>query len=159
MERYSMFLDRKNQYCENDYITKCNLQIQCNPYQITNVIFTELEQKISQFIWKRKRPWIAKAVLRKKNGAGGINLPDFRLYCKVTVINTVWYKNSTGTKTLLAQKQNYKPREQDRRSRNKPMHLWVPFFNRGKNIQWSKDSLFNKWCLENWTAICKQMKL
>ena len=76
MDRYSMFLGRNNQYCENDYTTKCNLQSQCNPYQITNGIFTELEQKISQFIWKYKRPGIAKAVLRKKNGAGGINLPD-----------------------------------------------------------------------------------
>ena len=49
-----MFLGWKNQFCENDYTTKCNLQIQCDPYQITNV--TELEQKISQLIWKQKRP-------------------------------------------------------------------------------------------------------
>ena len=45
MERYSMFLGRKNQYCENDYTTKCNLQIQCDPYQITNGFFIELEPK------------------------------------------------------------------------------------------------------------------
>ena len=113
--------------------------------------FTELEQKISQFIWKHRRHQITKAVLRKKNGAGAIYLPDFRLYYKATVIKTAWYWHK---------KQKYRPMEQDRKPRNKPMHLWVPiFYKRGKNIQWGKDSLLNKWCWENWPAICKRMKL
>ena len=62
------------------------------PIKLQMAFFTELGQKISQFLWKYKRPQIGKAVLRKKNGAGGINLPDFRLYYTVTVIKTVWWQ-------------------------------------------------------------------
>ena len=113
-----MFLGGKNQYCENDYTIKHNLQIQCNPYQISNGIFTELEQKLSQFLWKHRRPQIAKAVLRKKNGAGGIDLPtsDFA--------TSYIHQDSM----VLAQKQKYRPMEKDRNAKNKPMHLCVPYF-------------------------------
>ena len=83
--------------------------------------------------------------MRKKNGTGGINLSDFRLCYKATVIKTVWYWHKN---------KNIDELEQDRKPRDKPMHLWVYliFDKRGKNIQWGKDSLVNKW--ENWTATC-----
>ena len=138
-----MFLgrkNRKNQYCENDYTTKSNLQIQCNPYQINNGIFHRTRTKIPHFIWKHKRPRIAKSVLRKKNGAGGINLSGFRLYYRAAV-NNIDQWNKTESPEI-----------------NPWTYGYLIFYKRGKNIQWGKGSLFNKWCWENWTATCKRMK-
>ena len=147
-----MFLDWKNSYCQNDCTTESNLQIPCNPYQIINGIFHRTRQKCLKFLWKYRRPWIAKAILIKKNGAGGIRLPDFRLYYKATVIKTLWYwhKNRYTDQWNRIGSPEINPHAYDQ-----------IIYDKGQNIQWRREKkkhLSNKRCWENW-ATCERMKL
>ena len=98
MERYSIFMGWKYQYCEN--ATKCNLQIQSNPYQITNGNFHRTRTNNFTIHIETEKTLKVKAILRKKNLAGGINFLDFRQYNKATGIKTVSVQFSSVAQSL-----------------------------------------------------------
>ena len=119
METYSMFLGRKNQYCENDSTTKCNLQIQWDPYQITNGIFHRTRTKYFTINMEIQKTANSQSFLEKEEWSW-MNQPSW--------LQIILQSCSHQDSIVLAQKQKNRPMEQDRKPRKISMYLWLPYF-------------------------------
>ena len=121
MEKYTMFLDWKNQYCENDYTTQSNLQIQCNPYQTTNVILHRIRTKNFTIHMETQKTLNSERNLEREKQSWRNQAPWLQIIPQS-------YSNQDSM--ILAQKQKYRSMVQDRMPRDKPTHIWAPNLQR-----------------------------
>ena len=113
-----MFLDWKNQYFENDYTTQSNVQIQCNPYQITNGIFHRTRMRnFTTCMETQKTP----------NSQSNLEKEKRSWRNQASCLQTILQSYSNQDSMVLAQKQKYRSMEQERKPRDKPMHIWSPY--------------------------------
>ena len=117
MERYTMFLDWKNQHCENVSTTQSNLQIQCNPYQITNGILHRIRTKNFRICMETQKTLNSQSTLEKETQSWRNQTPQ---------LQTILQSYSNQDCMVLAQKQKYRSMVQDRKPRDKPTHIWSP---------------------------------
>ena len=133
MERNTMFLDWKNQHCENDSTTQSNLQIQCNPYQTTNGIFHRSRTKHFTICMETQKTLNSQSSLEGKKRSWRNQTPW---------LQTILQSYSNQDNIVPAQKHKYRSIES---LQINPCTYGQLIYNKGgKNIQWKKDSLFNK---------------
>jgi hypothetical protein len=94
MGKYLILMDWQNQHSKHGCTTKTNLRVQSNSHPNPNDIITEIEKSTLKFLWKHKIPQIAKVMLSKMSNAGGVTIPDFKLFYREVKRAWYWHKNS-----------------------------------------------------------------
>ncbi|KAL6081158.1 hypothetical protein STEG23_016403 [Scotinomys teguina] len=121
------------------------------PIKIPRQFFIDLERTILNFIWRNKKPRIAKSSLYKKAISRGITIPDFKLYYRATVLKTAWYwhQNRHVDQWNRIEDPDINPHRYEN----------LIFDKDAKTVKWKKESIFNKWCWHNWMATCRRLQI